>query len=261
MKIYIPSLRRPHMQITWASLQGVKDANMTVVIGPEDEKAYRNPGNEGMDLLILPKSVKGIGKVRHFLLEHHAANYADQRMVMMDDDLTFSTRRTDDPTKAFPATKRELHQMLKTLERCLATHKHGSILAREGANRFADHGILYNTRLLRVLAYRAADVLKLGVKFDRLKVMEDFDATLQLLRGGHPNFVLCEWWQNQKGSGAAGGCSVYRDMDVQKDGALGLKKLHPDFVDVVTKETKGAWGGGERTDVRIKWKKALESAR
>jgi hypothetical protein len=263
MKIYIPSLGRPHKQITWNELQGVKGlkkGDVQVVINRDEVDAYCNPGNEGLVVLCPPPSVRGIGKVRQWLLEYHAKTNSDQRMVMMDDDLTFSTRRTDDPTKATPATKDDIGRMLKCMEGMLKYNLHGSIVAREGANRFADQGMLENTRLLRVLGYRAADVLALGVRFNRLPVMEDFDATLQLLRLGKPNFAICEWWQNQAGSGLDGGCSTYRDMEMQAAGAHGLKKLHPEFVTVVEKTTKGAWGGGTRTDVKIAWKKAFASA-
>jgi len=38
-----------------------------------------------------------------------------------------------------------------------------------------------------------------------------------------------------------------------------LAELHPGLVKVVTKETKGAWGGGTRTDVVVQWKKALKA--
>jgi hypothetical protein len=91
--------------------------------------------------------------------------------------------------------------------------------------------------------------------------MEDFDVTLQLLRKGHRNAVLNQWAQDQGTSNAPGGCSTYRTPEVQAAGAYGLQKLHPDFVTVVDKETKQAWGGGVRKDVRIAWKKALESSR
>lgn len=259
MKIYIPSLNRPFRQLTWNELHGIKGADVSVVIGPQDEKNYANPGNNGMKLLVLPKSVKGIGNVRQWLLEYHAHHCEDDRMVMMDDDLTFFTRRDDDPTKARNSAASDKAAMLKALEGHLKHSIHGSILPREGANRVADEGVLYNTRLLRVLAYRAQAVLSAGVKFNRIPVMEDFDATLQLLRKGYRNFVLCEWWQNQAGSGLEGGCSTYRTMDVQAEGAHGLKKLHDPFVTIVQKTTKGAWGGGERTDVKIAWKKAFQS--
>ena len=262
MKIYIPSLSRPTKQITWNELRGVKGlrkGDVSVVINRGEVNDYVK-GNPDIVLITPPSSVRGIGKVRQWLLEYHAKNNNDQRMVMMDDDLTFSTRRTDDPTKATPATKNDIMQMLKCMDGMLKYKWHGSIVAREGANRFADDAVLDNTRLLRVLGYRAADVLSLGVRFSRLPVMEDFDVTLQLLRAGKENFALCEWWQNQAGSGLDGGCSTYRDREMQATGAHGLKKLHPDFVTVVEKTTKGAWGGGTRTDVRIAWKKAFASS-
>jgi len=261
MKVYIPSLGRPTKQITWKELQsvpGLKRGDVWVVINRDELDAY-SAANPGISLLIPPVSVKGIGKVRQWLLERHAKEESDQRMVMMDDDLTFSTRRTDDPTKSTPATKQDIGRMLKCMAGCLRDSLHGSIVAREGANRFAEDAMLHNTRLLRVLGYRARDVLALGVRFNRLPVMEDFDVTLQLLRLGKENFCILDWWQNQTGSGLTGGCSTYRDNAMQAAGAHGLKKLHPAFVKVVEKATKTAWGGGVRTDVRIAWKKAYDS--
>jgi hypothetical protein len=90
--------------------------------------------------------------------------------------------------------------------------------------------------------------------------MEDFDVTLNLMRQGHGNIVLNHMVHDQHGSNLAGGCSQYRDNIVQRAGAIGLKKLHDRFVSVVEKTTKTAWGGATRTDVRIQWKKAYESA-
>jgi hypothetical protein len=84
--------------------------------------------------------------------------------------------------------------------------------------------------------------------------------TLQLLRAGYPNAVITEFVHNQAGSNTEGGCSAYRDAKMMESSARKLAKLHPGFVKVVTKETKTSWGGGERVDVQIAWKKALASA-
>jgi len=48
-------------------------------------------------------------------------------------------------------------------------------------------------------------------------------------------------------------------MEVQSQGAERLKELHPDVVEVVEKETKTAWGGATRKDVKVQWKKAFKT--
>jgi hypothetical protein len=148
--------------------------------------------------------------------------------------------------------------MFDTIEDALDTHPHVGVATREGAN--IDTSLWkFNTRLLRILAYDAAVLRQLGIRFDRLEVMEDFDVALQLLRAGQSNACINWITHNQKSSNAPGGCSTYRTMEVQARAAHGLKALHPNFVKVVEKETKTAWNGQVRTDVIIYWKKAYQS--
>jgi hypothetical protein len=86
--------------------------------------------------------------------------------------------------------------------------------------------------------------------------MSDFDATLQLLCKGYANYISYEWAHNQNGSNTDGGCSVYRSKSMLAEGAKKLAALYPKYVQVVERETKGSWGGGERVDVKVFWKKA-----
>ena len=72
------------------------------------------------------------------------------------------------------------------------------------------------------------------------------------------NVCLNEWVHNQGGSGSAGGCSTYRTPEIQAEAAHKLHEHHRPFVKVVKKTTKTAWGGGERTDVIVQWKKAYK---
>ena len=174
---------------------------------------------------------------------------------MLDDDITFAKRRLDDLTKFENMTSPDYAALFAQLASALATHAHVGVLAREGGNRITEHAV-YNTRMLRVLCYRVPEFFKAGASFTRLHFMEDFDVTLQLLRAGLPNMVLCDYVSNQGGSNAAGGCSTYRTLEGQAQAAHGLKALHGDFVKVVQKTTKTAWNGATRTDVVIGWKKA-----
>ena len=149
--------------------------------------------------------------------------------------------------------------MFTVMERTLDEYAHVGVNAREGGNRRPEK-VLFNTRMLRVLGFNREMFHNVGARFDRNIVMEDFDVSLTLLRAGYPSVVLNKWVQGQGSSNAAGGCSIYRTMEVQAEGAKRLKELHPEFVSLVTKTTKGAWNGQTRTDVMIQWKKAFESS-
>ena len=147
--------------------------------------------------------------------------------------------------------------MFAAIRSQLADHAHVGVLSREGGNRIMEE-VVYNTRMSRILCYHRPTLIEQGIRFDRLIAMEDFDVTLQLLIKGYPNAVLCNWVHNQTGgSNSPGGCSVYRTLEVQAECARKFHDLFPKYVTVVQKDTKGAWGGGTRTDVRMQWKRAF----
>lgn len=246
LKIYIPTLGRVGKQATFNALPTLLQQR-AVLVCPHVE-AHHHTG-----LPTIGSTAKGIGGVRQWILDQHNGD----KLVMLDDDLKFCTRRKDDPTKFVPATPKDVMAMFTALEFVLDKYTHASICTREGGNRKLNSHE-FNARMLRVLAYNKDKMPK--VRYDRVPVMEDFDVTLQLLRAGHGNVVLCRWAQDQGMSNAAGGCSTYRTMEVQKQGAEKLKALHPEFVTLVTKQTKTAWGGQARTDVVIQWKKAYGSS-
>jgi hypothetical protein len=99
--------------------------------------------------------------------------------------------------------------------------------------------------------------------------MEDFDVLLHFLKHGYKNAVITSFAWDTKNV-LEGGCSLYRDNDVQTYTAHKLAKLHKGFVRIVEKSTKSAWRGLEnekgdkeqkRTDVIVYWKKAYRSSR
>lgn len=250
MNIFIPSLARADQRNhTFENLPPDVQKRTFMVVGPKDAPAYMRRFGEDH---VLITDVKGIGKVRQ-----HIIDVSDGPVFMLDDDLSFFVRRDDDRTKLRKADPVDVRLMVRRMESVLKQNAHAAVASREGANRNTDD-YLYNVRCLRALGYNATVLKREGVRFDRLPVMEDFDVALQLLRRGYRSVTLNTWAQDQGTSNAPGGCSTYRSMEVQAKGARGLHRLHPDFVTVVTKETKGAWGGGERTDVRVAWKKAYD---
>ena len=251
MDIIIPSSGRPDKQTTVASLPVTLLKYVDLLIPSTEVPQY---WHHSARVRVVPCPVKGIGPTRQFVIDNYGP-----KVVMLDDDLVFATRREDEPAKFRDATDSEVEELFDSIDFLLDDYPHVGVATREGGNHNTnDH--VKDTRMLRILAYRTDVLRREGIRFDRLPVMEDFDVTLSLLRRGYSNCVINYMVQNQNGSGLKGGCSQYRTMEMQAEAAYALKALHPEFVNVVEKQTKTAWGGGTRTDVRIQWKKARESA-
>lgn len=250
MHIYIPSMRRPRLQYTLNELKHESPYPITLVIPEEEADDYRGVHSS---LLLVPLSIRGIAATRQHIMEQAT----DERVVMMDDDLTFAVRRVDDPTRFREPVSGELAAMLHEVETLLWHYAHVGIATREGGNRNTST-LMTCTRAPRVIGYQRSVFFMEGVDFRNSTVMDDFEATLHLLTRGYPNAILNTHVQNQKGSGTAGGASVYRTLEVHRAAAERLQSRYPQFVKTVQKTTKTAWGGATRTDVIIQWKKALQ---
>lgn len=258
LKIYIPTLGRVAQRVTYRSLP--PELQPTLVAYKDEARQYRELG---CNVLEVPAGVKGIAAKRHWLVhEGHNLKKDGPSIIMLDDDLRWYERRKDETDKFEAAKPASIRRMFADVDKMLGKHIHGAIAAREQGHSCADK-YRFNTRPLRALAYNVATMRKLGIQFNRLPFMEDFDVTLQLLRAGHSNFIVNGWVHNQSGSGAVGGCSTSRTPEKQAAAANKLAKLHPGFVKVVEKSTKTAWaesGMTTRTDVVIQWKKAYNAS-
>lgn len=263
MKIYIPTYGRSEriQSSTFHKLPKALQKKTHLVVQAREKDKY-----SGYPIIILPDNIRTVALTRQWIMDNHDIATA-KYLVMLDDDLRFDLRRKDDRTKFVPSKEQDILELFKTLKKALSTYIHAGILSREGGNRKCTDLVAH--RMCRVLAYNVLKFRTSGAKFNRpLKqaphekfTMEDFDVTLQLLRAGHANIVLTDWVHGQGSSNIKGGCSEYRTLDVQAQSAKALSQLHPDFVKVVEKTTKTAWGGATRLDVIVQWKKAYESSK
>ena len=253
MDIFIPSRGRATRQTTLTSLPDSIRKRCTLVI-PKDEFQQYSATTEVYGCKMANPDLDGIGAVRQWCCDR-----SKDKVLMLDDDLVFATRRTDDPTKFRDATDQEIVDLISQVEYNLEFYAHVGVSTREGGNRDTNPEA-FNTRLLRMLAYDTTVLRKEGIRFNQIPVMEDFYVGLSLLTKGYGNIKLNHMVHNQGGSNTEGGCSEYRTPEVQAAAAHLLAGYFPDFVTVVYKETKAAWGGGTRTDVRIQWKKAYDSS-
>lgn len=255
MQIYIPSMMRPNTQITLSILASA-GIRPTLVIPRGELKAYAAHAKNA-ELLPAPASAKGIALTRQFIMDR-ALKEGEDHICMMDDDLRFYVRRTDNLTLFRGAADTDIRSMIKEIDTQLCAFAHVGVTAKEGSNRrtesFADCA-----RPLRVYAFAMRRVAEARVRYNPGLVQDDFDMTLQLLRKGYANRVLCDYANNQTSSNAPGGASTYRDIALHNASVKKLAKLHHPFVAVVEKQTKKAWQGQARLDVVVSWKKAFES--
>ena len=232
MRIYIPTRGRADSQVTLSFFPEELRKAVTLVVDEHEKDLY---SKYDCRIMVCDDTVTDIATKRRFIHD----NTDDNKIVMLDDDLRFYIRKS--PT--------DWHL------RYLDDYAHCGVSAREGNNRVEALSV-ETTRYMRLLAYNL-DKFD-GIELARTKVMEDFDINLQLLKKGLPSKISYYYAQGQGSSNAAGGCSEWRTLEVQSAGAELLAKLHPEVVTVVEKETKTAWGGGIRKDVKVMWKKALK---
>ena len=250
MKIYIPTRGRADDQVTLSFFPESLRKEVVLVIDSDEEHLYKDKYD--CQFMVIPEDIKGIAKKRQYIHKHTD----DKKIVMLDDDLRFYIRKSDNDWHLRYLEPNEYPALFGLLDVWLDDYAHVGVSAREGNNRVEKLAV-ENTRYMRVLGYNL-DMFD-GIELGRVQVMEDFDINLQLLRQGKPSKISYYYAQGQKSSNAAGGCSEWRTIDVHNQGALTLQSLHPDFVKVVEKETKTAWGGQPRNDVNVQWKRAFNS--
>ena len=250
--LYILTHNRRDRQTTFNSLPPKWKEQVTFVV---QQNAPVPLCADNSRVLVLPDGITNLHQTRQYLLDN--VHYA--HAVELDDDVVFSKRRTDEPTKFGIMTYRDFDEMFEGIDDSLRSFPLAGVVAREGANRNTDK-YLYATRQMRVHGVNSSWIRDEGWRWDLLRSPgpEDFCMLLQSLTAGFSNVVLNDYCQNQGGSNTDGGCSTYRTPEVHADACHHLAELFPRFVTVVDKTTKGAWGGGTRKDVRIQWKKALQ---
>jgi hypothetical protein len=261
LNIYISSLGRAdkNKSITFFP-EWMKELTKIVVV-PEEYEQYRGifPAER---LLVLPEEVKGLSANRQWLLENAEGRY----VVFMDDDLLFF-RRKEDSIKLRNATPEDMSELYYLWQAYLQDGIPMIGLSLRFGNNRVEEDYEDCCRIMDVFAIDREVFLKEGIRFDRVKLMQDLDVSLQVLEAGYKNRLLYKFAESQwKGTGAiGGGCNVYRTSELLRETAYKLVELHPKTVKVAAKISECSWNNMEtkpgiegtvRTDVNVQWKKA-----
>lgn len=261
--IYVPSRSR-HTDmgngVLRFSTPGMRQSLNYVVPVEQREQYAQALSDAGIEDVggVLACPEQGIAATRLWI-GRHARELGQRKFLMLDDDIWFYVRESRSSVKLRKVEPCDMDQLLVYVDRLLDAYGHVGISPRQGNDKLGvgNHELVAECcRTLRALAYRTEEFL--SVEHGRVQVMEDFDVNLQLLRKGIPNANIGFWAQDQrKGTAAPGGCSDYRDHQLQEAAAKRLAQLHPGYVRVRTKKNKSGGDFGHRTEVTISWKKAF----
>lgn len=284
MRIYIPSRGRSDRRfltvvncpLAWLSPDLRR--RTVYVVRDEEVAAYRR----SLDALgHTDVEVWGCGSPANLsekreLIATHARERGEGKFMMVDDDVILYVRKGPDDWHLKGVIRganmaedsdayvswREVEHLIGSMEAMLDEYCMVGVSTKEGNNRYGTGEfpmVRECTRSMRMYAFRTEDYL--SIEAGRLPEMADFDTTLQFLRSGRKNALICYWAQGHVTSQHHGGCSIYRTTDTHERVCHQLAELHPGFVRLVQKANKGGQHGfGTRTEVTIRWVDAYKSS-
>jgi hypothetical protein len=251
MQIIIPTRGRIYDQPTLQSLPGELRKRTTLVC-PKREASSLHDLHNDVEIVVEPHPMTIAPKRAWIMRTWLEAGY--EKILMLDDDLTFATRVSADDWHLRPIQGEELIPEFERLANKLGPEfPHVGFGPRQGNNN-VESGWQSPGRMLYSLGYYLPIVKK--CRWDLVELREDYCVTLQLLLKGHPNAI----WQTtvvEQKRDAPGGCSTYRTDVMEAAEAYKLKALFPDYVNLRNKDYKA----GPRLEVICQWRKALEDGR
>lgn len=248
---------------------------VTIVCHPGEKKEHQKRwGGQVADIVEAPADVKGIGKVRHWVIKHFGADVT----IFMDDDLDFCTRMKPDlehrenvsglytlhKGEFSPERQQEvLGEMFFWMIDQLSSGEYGmaGINARQNSNFLPEFEEC--TRQVTLWGVNKELYNSLPISLADFTVKEDFAITLAFLTNGIKTIKTNRWVYHTPDSNGEGGCSIYRTLEMSDKSAYILAEAFPKYVKVVERSNNN-WGGedfkkaGVRKEVQIQWKKAYE---
>jgi hypothetical protein len=233
-----------------------------MVCDEQDAKDIRSdPEFQRVDFWIRPEHIKGIAQKRKWIFK----NILEDKICMMDDDLSFEVRAYGEEAEKLQSATRaanleDIAKWLGELSIKLDTYGHAGFSVRRHNDKLPA-GWFENSRIQCVLGFRP-DVVRDHCELGRIELREDFDYTLQLLKKGFPNTICSEILFSQNYN-APGGVSTYRTLEYNNAQARVLESFHPGIVKAVqriykTQKGEADGGQGERVEVICYWKKAYQ---
>lgn len=257
MRIIIPTRGRVGKQTTFSNLPKTLRDKTTIVCPAREAKQFRSLRSD-WDILEQENPDFTIAQKRKWIVEW-ARKQGHDRVIMLDDDMYFFVKRTDDVGLLRKAESDDVQNWFGELFGVLGPDiPHVGAHSRMGSQSWTPGWRV--GRCMYLLGYYLPVVLE-NAEFGRIETREDMDVTLQLLRAGYPCAVTTTFVTEQLGGWGSGrktdvgGCHGQRTVESSNADADRLAELHPGLVRVVEKKYKDSV---PRREVVCSWEKALQ---
>jgi hypothetical protein len=276
--LVIPTHNRVNKQITLAALPDALRAEVVLVASlPDEAKALRglHPDNE----VVVARGTSSIAEKRHWIMTH-LCGAQGKMLFMMDDDIAFFERcppkwrvwqeergayavkptapkGTSLMTRLYPGSP-ALLRLFQDLDARVSSYNPAmlGISHRRHSDKQKESWHI-NGRMMYCFGVDPERYKRLKIRFDAVRVREDFHCVLAMLRAGQEGHSYNELLNNEYGSfNAKGGCHDERSMALSDAECFKLAELHPGLVKVVDRAYKCSIS---RKEVVVAWKRAFDS--
>jgi hypothetical protein len=259
MRIVIPTRGRSDDQLTLSFLPR-ELRERTTIICPKKE-VFKLSGifvEHGPEVIAQPNPDWTIARKRAWIIQQWAPQQGYDKIMMLDDDLRFSTRISSDDWHLREIIGRELIPEFDRIENKLGPEfPHVGFGCRQGNNQLEEVGWKIPGKMCYALGYYVP-IVKKECEFDLVEVREDMCVSLQLLLKGYPNALWTETVVDQRKYDAPGGASSERTVESSNKDAEKLAGYFPGYVSVVARKYKASV---PRLEVVCQWQKALEDGK
>ena len=209
MQIIIPTRGRTNQQLTLQSLPDELRKRTTIVC-PKNEAVRLLSLYEDVEIVVQPDPSWNIARKREWILrEWMRAGY--DKIIMLDDDLLFSTRISAADRRLRAIKGEELiPEFQRIADKLSPEFPHVGFGQRQG-NHLLPAGWKSPGKMCYALGCYLPIVTK-ECRFDLVELREDMCVSLQLLLKGYPNAIWTETVVDQRGYDRPGGASDERTV-------------------------------------------------
>jgi len=253
MRIVIPTRGRVGKQLTAQSLPRELRRCTTIVCPKREVFGLTGAGMEDFEVIAQPDPEWKIYQKRVWILQEFA-RLGYERILMLDDDLRFSTRISETDWHLKEIRGKDLIPEFERIDEKLGPEfPHVGFGQRQGNNQLEEVGWQSPGKMCYALGYYLPIVLEKCV-LGRVEIREDMELSLQLLLKGHPNAVWQTTVVDQRKYDAPGGASNERSIELSNNEAKKLAAMYPAYVSTTERKYKASV---PRIEVIVQWKKAL----
>jgi hypothetical protein len=258
--IHTHGRRNDQLTVSWLPKSWM---NRVTLVCPSKEYGFLRSMRDDYNVVAQPDDNWYLPKKREWIINRWT-ELGYTKIVLLDDDLRFATRVSDDDWHLRELKGEELGQEFQRLEDKLGPEfPHVGFSLRQGNNTIDEVGWKTPSKHVFTLCYYLPIVAK-EVRWDMVLLRSDYCATLQLLLKGYPNAIWTNVTADQRQFDAPGGCQRYRTVDMLDSEAELFRSLFPNYVSITEREYNESKRKGKkresttRLELIVQWKRALE---